>query len=56
MRKVLIGGAPPVPLSGYWPSQEMMPKPIRYTGSHCADFQSSGGRCGSKNMKMPIRM
>ena len=29
MRKVLIGGAPPLPLSGYWPSQEMMPKPIR---------------------------
>ena len=28
--------------------------PIRYTGSHCADFQSSGGRCGSNAMKMPI--
>ena len=28
--------------------------PIRYTGSHCADLQSSGGRCGSKYMEMPI--
>ncbi len=28
--------------------------PIRYTGSHCADFQSSGGRCLSKAMQMPI--
>ena len=28
--------------------------PIRYTGSHVADFQSSGGRSLSNAMKMPI--
>ena len=28
--------------------------PISHTGSQTADFQSSGGRCGSNAMKMPI--
>ena len=28
--------------------------PIRYTGSHCADFQSSGGRFSSNAMQTAI--
>ena len=28
--------------------------PISQTGSHTADFQSSGGRCGSNAMQMPM--
>src|SRR5215470_18043399 len=49
---VLTGGATAPPL--YWPSQEMMPMPISHTGSHTADFQSSGGRFLSNAMLMPI--
>ena len=39
---VLSGAATAPPL--YWPCQEMMPMPTSHTGSHTADFQSSGGR------------
>ena len=28
--------------------------PSSHTGSHTADFQSSGGRCESNAMQMPI--
>ena len=28
--------------------------PISHTGSHTADFQSSGGRCGSNAIEMPM--
>jgi hypothetical protein len=28
--------------------------PISHTGSHTADFQSSGGRCLSNAIEMPI--
>src|SRR5215475_10227358 len=54
MLLVLSGAASAPPL--YWPCQEMMPRPISHTGSHTADFQSSGGRCLSVAIEMPISM
>ena len=57
MLKVLVGGSGCLSLAAplYWPCQEMMPRPISHTGSQIADFQSSGGRCGSNAIKMPMR-
>src|SRR5436189_4436018 len=54
MLLVLTGAASAPP--EYWPCQEMMPMPISHTGSHTADFQSSGGRCLSNAIEMPISM
>ena len=55
MWKVLVGGSgclSLVPL--YWPCQEMMPMPTSHTGSHTADFQSSGGRLPALLLPEPV--